>query len=324
MSSAVDLSIVVTGRNDNYGGDFNSRFTGTLRFNWRALQERGASCEVVLVEWNPIANRAFLADVMRDALPEIPADRFRRYVVDPAYQPAFSLNQKLDYLEYVAKNVGVRRARGGMVLVTNTDIFFSRGIADALAAPLPPGVVHRAARIDLALNSDQSHVTWAGLEDPAGHARNPTLHPPLYAGGSGDFVILDRDSWQTLRGFNEIYRVARAGIDHNLLVKAYGCGYRIADLGSPVYHVNHPGSYRISKSIVGGAAAEANWGKRTWHSRHVVYDNPDNWGLGDAPESDLPGGGHYLAFDWRAVPAAVNLRRVVLPLRRATSALTPR
>jgi hypothetical protein len=206
-----------------------------------------------------------------------------------------------------------------MVLVTNTDIFLGRGTINTLATTaLEGGVVYRAARIDLALGSDQSHVTWEGLEDPGAHARRPTLEPPLFAGGSGDFLLLDRNSWHQLRGFNEVYRVARAGIDHNFLVKAHGCGYRIVDLGSPVYHVNHPGSYRISRSVIQGAAAEATWGKRGWHSRNVVYDNPETWGLGGAPERDIAGGARYLDFDWNAVPPAVDLRRIVLPMRRAS------
>lgn len=319
MADAIGCSIVLTGRNDNYGGDFTTRLLRTLRFNWAALVERGASCEVILVEWNPIADRPTLTELVRAELGGLLAGRFRGYVVDRRYQAAYSLNPKLQYLEYVAKNVGVRRAQGHMVLVTNTDIFFSRGVVDALAGPLEAGVVYRAARIDLALGSDQSRVTWDGLEDPGARERTPVLEPPLFAGGSGDFVLLDRASWHELRGYNEIYRVARAGIDHNFLVKAYGCGYRIVDLGHPVFHVNHPGSYRISKRFVQGEAAEAHWGKRGWHSRHVVYDNPETWGLGAAPERQLPGGDAYLEFDWTAVGPAADLRRVVLPLRRASS-----
>lgn len=320
MADAIDLSIVLTGRNDNYGGDFNTRLVRTLRFNWAALRDRGVSCEIVFVEWNPIEGRPALVDIARAELTEIGPDSFRGLVVDRQYQAACSLNPRLDYLEYPAKNAGIRRAGGRMVLVTNTDIYFSRGIIDSLAGgALEAGTIYRAARIDLAVGSDQSRVTWDGLEDPGAHARRPTLAPPLFAGGSGDFLLLDRDSWHILRGFNEVYRVARAGVDHNFLVKAYGCGYAIVDLGSPVYHVNHPGSYRISKAIVQGADAEARWGKRRWHSRHVVYDNPDTWGLGKAPERELPGGARYLQFDWKAVVPAVDLRRIVLPMRRAAA-----
>jgi len=318
MNDAARLSIVLTGRNDNYGGDFTRRFLRTLHFNWAALASRGIQCEIVFVEWNPVAGQPLLADLVRARLPDTPPDSFAAYIVDREYHQACTLNPALDYLEYLAKNVGIRRARGRSILVTNTDVFLGRGVVDALAGPLlEQGVVYRAARIDLAIDSDQTRVTWDALEEPAAQAQRSTLRPPLFAGGSGDFLLLDRDGWHQLRGFNEIYRAARLGIDHNFLVKAYGCGYRIADIGSPVYHVNHPGSYRISKTVVQGAAAEAAWGNRRWHSRYTVYDNPDAWGLARAPERRLPGGALMLDFDWSAVPPIVDLRRVVLPMRRA-------
>lgn len=317
MIDAAALSIVLTGRNDNYGGDFTIRLVRTLRFNWAALTSLGVSCNVVFVEWNPVKGQPFLVDVVRDALPEIPSHALVAYVVDARYHRACTLNPVLDYLEYLAKNVGIRRAPGRSILVTNTDVFLGRGVVDALAdASRDRGVVFRAARIDLAIGSDQSRVTWGALEDPAAHARQSTLRAPLFAGASGDFLLLDRDSWHELRGFNEMYRGARLGIDHNFLVKAHGCGYQIVDIGSPVYHVNHPGSYRISKTIVQGTAAEAAWGNRRWHSRSVVYDNPDDWGLARAPERKLPGGASMLDFHWSAVPPIVDLRRVVLPMRR--------
>ena len=321
MADAPDLSVVLTGRNDNYGGDFTTRLIRTLRFNWEALRDRGVSCEVVFVEWNPVSGRPPLLEILRDSLPEIAPARLRGYIVDRGYHVAFTLNPKLEYLEYVAKNVGVRRARGRMVLATNADVFMSRGVVDALAGGgLEHRVVYRAARIDLALGSDQSRVTWETLDDSRAHARRPVLTPPLYAGGAGDFLLLDRESWHTLRGFNEVYRAARVGIDRNFLVKAYGCGYRICDMGCPVYHVNHPGSYSTSRPVVQDAAAETAWGKWQWAYNTVVYDNPDGWGLRNAPEKELREGAVHLDFDWKGVPPVVDLRRVVLPLRRVATA----
>src|SRR5258706_8744403 len=247
MADTIALSIVLTGRNDNHGGDFSTRFIRSLRFNWAALQDRSASCEVVFVEWNPVERRPTLFEIARAEVPDIAPDRFRGYVVDPRYHAACTQNPRLGYLEYPAKNVGIRRARGRMVLVTNTDIFFSRGVVDVLASgTVNAGVVHRATRIDLVMGTDQSRVTWDLLENPHSHARRSMLKPPLFAGASGDFALLDRESWHTLGGYNEVYRVARAGVDHNFLVKAYGCGYSIVDVSHPVYHVNHQGSFRIS------------------------------------------------------------------------------
>ena len=116
-----------------------------------------------------------------------------------------------------------------------------------------------------------------------------------------------------------MYRAARSGIDLNFLVKAYGSGVPIADLGTPVYHVNHIGSMRISKSLYEAEPADSPWGNLRWHSRHVVYNNPDGWGLCNAPEHESSKGVRLLVFDPYAVPPLVALRRIVLPARRTTA-----
>ena len=310
------LTIVVTGRNDGYGGDFNARFLRTLAFNHDRLVERGVTHEIVLVEWAPPADRPQLGNLMREALPNI-GDVLETYLVDPRYQEACSLNPKLAYLEYLAKNVGIRRARGGAILATNTDIYLGRGIVEALAAgTIDSRTVYRATRTDVKLGADESHVHWDLLEDPRNHTTSKTIQPPLYAGGSGDFILLERDSLHALRGFNEVYRLARVGIDVNFLVKAYSSGYRIVDIGSPVYHTAHVGSFRTTKNVASSETAEAAWGSRGWPSRDVIYDNHDAWGLRDAPERRIDTKTRWLDFSWDAVPPLADLRRLVLPAAR--------
>ena len=236
----------------------------------------------------------------------------------PEYHAALTQNPRIPYLEYVAKNVGIRRAAAPFVLASNTDILLGRHVVDAIAERrLRPGVLYRAPRYDIKLGADQSRIGWDALEDVANHIRRPTLSPPLYAGGSGDFALADRETFHALRGYNEVYRAAKHGLDHNFLVKAHGAGFPIEDIGGPVYHINHVGSYRISKALYRDNPKEAPWGDNRWHSRHVVYSNPDGWGLSGAPERTLPDGTTLLAFDWRAVPPLVELRRIVLPIRRA-------
>ena len=316
--TAPALSIVFTGRHDNYGGDFNQRFFTALRFNHAQLAARGVACEFVFVEWSPVPGRPYLADLLAGEFPELGAAALRRIVVAPEYHAALTQHPQIGYLEYVAKNVGIRRATAPLVLVSNTDVLLGRAAIDAIAGGrLLGGTIYRAARYDIKLGVDQSHLTWDTIEDPASHVRRPVLQPPLFNGASGDFVLADRPTFDRLRGFNEVYRAARSGIDLNFLVKAHGAGYPIADVGGPVYHINHVGSFRISKGAYRDESNDTPWGNMRWHSRHVAYNNPDGWGLGDAPSRPLPGGAVFLDFDWRAVPPLVELRRVVLPVRQS-------
>lgn len=307
------LSIVFTGRNDNYGADFLGRFLRTLAFNHAQLSARGLPHEFVLVEWAPPADRPLLSDIVSKELPALDPTTVRTVVVAPEYQDALSLNPRLAYLEYVAKNVGVRRAAAPFVLSTNCDIYLGRVVLDALGRrDLAQGTLYRAARYDLKLGLDESRVDWDLLEDPRNLATPPkAIRPPLYGPGTGDFILMDRSTWHELRGFNEIYRVGRAGIDRNLIVKAHSSGVPIRDIGGPVYHVNHPGSFRLTGQQAGASPPPSR--PRTVSPRDAVYRNPSGWGLGDAPAvSDGPRRTR-LTFDWAAVPPLVDLRGLSLP-----------
>jgi hypothetical protein len=160
---------------------------------------------------------------------------------------------------------------------------------------------------------------WDALEDPR-HLAGPAhvLKPPYMGSATGDFVLLDRESFHEIGGFNEVYRVARIGVDRNILVKALSNGLRIADIGGPVYHENHEGSYRLNPTAYAGRETEAPWGDRRWHSGGVSYVNPPTWGLSDAPIRAIAERVWYLDFSWDAVPPLVELQRVVLPVARGS------
>jgi hypothetical protein len=317
------LSFVITARHDNYGGDFRERIATPLRFNHEQLRSRDVAYEVILVEWDPVAGRPLLCEMLAKELPDIAAMVLRTVVVAPQYQVAMTQNPRVPYLEYVAKNVGIRRATAPFVLVTNADILLGREVVDAIAARRPrPGTMYRAPRYDIKLGVDQAGLRWAALEDPANQVRRPVLESPLFGSAAGDFLLADRETFHRLRGFNEVYRAARAGIDLNFMVKVHGAGIPIEQIGGPVYHINHIGSMRISKSLHRDRRAESPWGDLDWHSASVTYHNPDGWGLGAAPVRTRSDGVIFLDFDWRAVPPLVELRRVVLPARTRGNAIT--
>lgn len=311
------LSIVLTGRNDNYGGNFNDQLFRALAFNNEKLAERGIDHEVVFVEWSPVPGQPYLSDLLAERFPALARSALVCYIVDPRYQEVLSLNPSVQYLEYVAKNVGIRRAAGQFVLSTNTDIFLGKQVVDVCAAgSIKTGTVYRAPRFDLKLGIDQSLLTWDALADERNHVRRSSLEPPLYSGAAGDFILLDRESFFAVKGFNEVYRLARVGVDYSFLVKAHGNGLRIVDIGGAVYHVDHIGSHRSSRGLYRDRDAEAPWGDRRWHSSVASYNNPEEWGLAAAPTVEIGPRKFLIDFDWSAVPPLVELRRIVLSVRR--------
>ncbi len=312
------LSIVVTGRNDDFGGDFNGRFFRSLRFNHEELTRAGIPYEVVFVEWRPIEGVPYLAAVIDAEFPDLGPSRLRSYVVDPSYHDALSLNPRLQFQEFIAKNVGIRRAAGQFVLTTNTDIYMSRGVLRCLASrSLENGVLYRAARCDLKSHSDVSRVDWEQLEDERNYDIINAIRPPLFTNASGDFLLLDRGSYHELRGFNEVYRVAKIHIDGNFCRKAHACGLALVDIGSPVYHVGR-GTFHAQRRQFSNQPEAAPWGDHRWKS-NVVYLNGPEWGLGLAPERQLTACTTFIEFAWSAVAPMVDLARVLQP-----SACAPR
>lgn len=312
MSGTPYLTIVITGRNDDFGGDFNARFFGALGFNHDCLRAAGIPHEFVFVEWRPIEGKPYLATLAGHAFPELSDSELRSYVVDPAYHDALSLNPRIQFQEFIAKNVGIRRARGEFVLTTNTDIYLGRGVRDFLAErSLSPRVLYRAPRHDLNWSGDASSLDWDVLHDERNWEEVNHIQPPWFTNASGDFLLLDREAYHELRGFNEVYRNAKIHMDGNFCVKAHASGMSLVNIGTPVFHVGR-GTLHAQRDAYRDRPADAPWGDIRWNST-VLYENGPEWGLGDAPERILDEGVTYLGFDWRAVGPMVQLRRVVSP-----------
>ena len=315
MSVQPYLSIVLTGRNDDFGGDFNGRLFRALEFNHRALTAAGISHEFVFVEWRPMPAKPYLAHLLGQRYPHLAGDVLVSYIVDPAYHEAVSLNPRLEFQEFLAKNVGVRRSRGRFILTTNTDIYLGRDVVERLAEQnLEKGVLFRTVRVDLKAYTDVRHLTWEILEEAENHEIVNEITPPYYTNASGDFLLLDRENWLQIRGFNEVYRVAKIHLDGNFCYKCHACGLDVIDMGTPVYHVGI-GTLHAMYPQFRDRPELAPWGDIRWKAA-VVYDNPPTWGLRDAPVRRDRHGVHYLAFDWRAVPPMLELERVVLPSAR--------
>ncbi len=189
------------------------------------------SYELVFVEWRPVRGRRLLADLLRQHVPQV-ASRLTTYEVDERYHDAFSQNQRLQFHEFIAKNVGIRRAAGSYVLATNTDIYLSRSVVHLIARQtLRPMVLYRATRVDLKQGLDTTNLDEDVLGDPRNHTVVNHLTPPFFTNASGDFLLLDRFSFHALRGFNEVFRVAKMLIDANFCYQATEQGLLLLDTG---------------------------------------------------------------------------------------------
>ncbi len=281
------LSIIVVGRNDGFGGDFYGRMIAAAKFNHDNLGGAGIPHEYVFVEWNPIPNKPYLAEVIGEALPWW----HRRYVVDRQWHARLSVNPRLVFMEFVAKNVGLRRASGRFLLTTNTDIWLSREVLRALSR-LREGILYRAIRVDLARDIGYDGMTFSILEHPESFLRSNVIARDYYTNAAGDFLLAHRKTYLGLGGFNEVFRESKIHKDANFCVHAKRRGLPVEVLGL-VYHLDHDSSWNNVRHLYGPGHRDAPFGRSDW-KWDEDYENTPSWGLAGAPEERLASGIQFI------------------------------
>lgn len=140
------LSVVVTSRNDNHGGSLTRRSQIFINGLARQCQRHKLDAELIIVEWNPPAERVSLHQEMEwpEGLP------VRIVTVPKEMHERVAHHDKLPLFQMIAKNVGIRRARGQFVLATNVDLLFNDALCEFLASQsLESGKLYRIDRHDV-------------------------------------------------------------------------------------------------------------------------------------------------------------------------------
>jgi hypothetical protein len=144
------LSVVATARNDNHGGDLLYRMQVFVRGLAEQAARHRLPLELVLVEWNPPEAEPKLSDAL-EWPPEGPFFSARVIEVPPQLHLRLEHADRLPLFQMIAKNVGIRRARGEFVLATNVDLLFPDDLMHFLAQTrLRHGRFYRVDRYDVA------------------------------------------------------------------------------------------------------------------------------------------------------------------------------
>lgn len=235
------ISFIVVGRNDNYGGDFLHRINVFVKDLITLCEKYELNSELVIVEWNPPGDRPRLKDAM--TWPQIE----RRYCKIRIIEIPNEIHKRLPkfycipVFEYIGKNVGIRRARGEYVLSTNPDLLFSEELINFLGSgKLSPKCFYRIARYDVKspvpvnmpvskqldycknniikvhtyFGSFNNRFGWIKPRVFAGHLRQRVLFFPFappHTRASGDFFLMHRNHWNTMRGYLEFKGKPRMG-----------------------------------------------------------------------------------------------------------------
>ncbi len=143
------ISFVVTARNDDYGHRFLFRVQNFLDNLIYLCEKYKLHSEIIFVEWNPKKGKNRL---WKDLKFKKNRDytKLRFIEVPNNIHKKFKDSDKFPLFEYIGKNVGIRRAKGKFVLITNPDILFSEELIFFLSnKKLKEDVFYRVARYDL-------------------------------------------------------------------------------------------------------------------------------------------------------------------------------
>ena len=142
------VSLVAVGQNADYGGNFVGRMQNFLDVLFELGARRRAALELVFVEWNPPPGKPSLASVLR--WPEPLPFPVRFVEVPPEVHERLPNGDVMPIFEFIAKNVGIRRARGEFVLATNPDNVFAPAVIDVFARrELASDSFYRVDRFDV-------------------------------------------------------------------------------------------------------------------------------------------------------------------------------
>ena len=159
------LTIVAASRNDMHGGNILKRMKMFVNGLIEQSNRHQFPVELLMVEWNPPAGRPFLQDVLPQPSGE---DKLSlRYIrVPEEIHNRYKRGKDIPLFQMIAKNVGIRRAKGEFVLCTNVDVLFSDELFIELKKQnLRKDTYYRANRCDVPDGMDESwdieqQLTW--------------------------------------------------------------------------------------------------------------------------------------------------------------------
>lgn len=310
MSKTPFISFVVVARNDNYGGNFLHRIQVFLNVLLSLSEKYSFDAELIIVEWNPPQDKPRLKDALNwpkglkyceVRIIEVP-NGIHRKLPNSDHIPLF---------EYIGKNVGVRRARGEYILVTNPDLVFSEELIKFLASGrLSSNYFYRLGRYDVKSpapldgpiekmlkyceqNVIRVHGYWDSFDNKftkrfslfrlkafAGHLKQKVLlfpFVPPHTNASGDFLLMHRTHWFTLRGYPELKGWHQ--IDGLIPYMALFSELKQIILKTPlrIFHQEHS---RLESSKSRSPEIELVYSQMLKEHKPIIF-NDKNWGLGE-------------------------------------------
>lgn len=242
------LSVVVASRNDDHGENMLRRFRLFADGLLEQAERHRLSGELIVVEWNPPPGPR-LSDVLRL---RTKSARFPiRYIEVPPHVHRRVRNaESLPLFQMIAKNVGIRRARGEYVLATNPDLLFTDPVIALLASDrLATDAMYRIDRHDVGADvpddlSFDEQIAWCGGHVLRVHTGRGSLPPGVT--DLVDFALRRSSGWREslsrLRG--ALRALSRLRPSRESLRVALQHAAKLLD-AAPAVHTNACGDFTL-------------------------------------------------------------------------------
>jgi len=258
------LSIVVASRNDDHGIGIHVRTQSFLDSLAEQCHRHKLSAELIIVEWNPPQERPPLRTVFAPP----PASEYfmvRFITVPPELHNTLTHSNIFTIFQMIAKNVGIRRAKGEFILATNVDIIFSEELMAFFAAKkLQSGFHYRIDRHDLGAFTLPPHLygeelmqfcrenvirvqgRWGTYE--YGNVAPTGTADRLHTNACGDFALMSRADWEAVRGYPELetFSIYIDGLGLHTS-EALGISQYLLEDPMHIYHIEHHSGWVLDK-----------------------------------------------------------------------------
>jgi hypothetical protein len=270
----MDLSIVLGGRDDNYGENFIPRLKQSLENNLSKLDKSGLDYEMIVVDFNPFNNQYLYKNNLLEEVLSHP--KIKNIIVDNSVVLAENLGPTT-YYEYFAKNVGCKNSSGELIFITNSDILITDCLIDEIVKEVKNKDkndyfyrVRYRGEISLGVIPDESN-------EPVEDLHHPEFPDACICGlYSGDSSMFSRDVlFNVATAYNEgemrhRTHVHQSAMDGEILWNVYRKGKKLRFLEAHYYHIFH-----------GPRPQRDNF----YHQG--TYENTEDWGFVKYPKEKI-------------------------------------
>lgn len=248
-----DVTYVIPQRNDDYDPDNIDKIVTTIPNNVAPLIEAELNVEILLIDWCsevPLHEEKKIQDI---PLP------ITHLVIEPDLILADNLNP-YTFLEYFAKNIGIRHAQGEYVLIENSDTLNSKELGEEIVKMVKNEISGAYGR-----PIERINVLFPSLEETH---RDQIWDKPFGDLNPGDFLMARKAEFiNCAEGYDETNTVHRNGfpqmhMDVEILIQMARKGMACYFLQGNYMHLHHEKGFRVYQSVRNGSGYKnrPNWG----------------------------------------------------------------